>query len=234
MPPLSSLERKEFSTRGKSQDKGLQHGGILTGDSKISSRTIGVEVIIMGENQLDYQSQVDELMRYAYRRDQRLYVTDTRYVNVACLTKYQENYYKGYYGERGTIDLTFLALDPFFYENTQIFEQIITSSPAKFTINNPTNIDSPVTVTIVPTEANLSMELKNLTDGGRVFSYSDPNLTAGKTLTINAETGTVELDGDNTINNFTGTFLSVLFGDNVFQYTGGKCVITISFPKRWL
>lgn len=232
LPSLSSLEKKEFNVRSKAVDKAAQHGGVLSGDGKIDSRTIAVEAMIMDG---DYQAQVDELMRYAYRRDQRLYISDTRYVNVACLTKCQESFYDGYYQERGKFNLAFLAIDPFFYSDVPNVSTItVATSPKQITINNPGNVDTPAKITIIATAAATAITLINQTDSNRRMDYADPQMIAGQVLGINTVTGAVERGGVNTINNFSGTFLSLLPGDNVLEYTGGACTFQVDFTARWL
>jgi len=235
MPLLSSLDKVEFNRRAKSESKALQHGGMLSGDTNIDSRTVSVEVMLDTSTAAEYQAQTDELKRYSYRKDQRLYITDMRYINVACLSKYQESYFNGFYMVKGTVDLTFLALDPFFYDDAMtVVEEIITASPHTFTVNNPGNIDTPTVITITANASTTTISFKNTSDNDRRFDYNDVQMVDGQVLIVDAINGTVQRGTDNTINNFGGTFLNLLPGDNLLEYTGGNCTIEVSYPVRWL
>lgn len=235
MPSLSSLEAFDFATRAKAQPKALAHGGILSEDDHVETRNVEVEVIIEGENIHDYIVQTNELKRYAYQKDQRLYISDNRYINVAGLIKFKEKYIKGFYMVKSIIDLTFLAIDPFVYQDgMEEITKTITGTPAQFTVDNPGNIDTPAVITITASASATSINLKNITDNNRQFDYNDVQMVTGEVLTVDAINGTVYRGSVNTINNFGGTFIKLLPGDNVIQYTGGNCSIKIEFPVRWL
>jgi hypothetical protein len=67
-----------------------------------------------------------------------------------------------------------------------------------------------------------------------MFTYKDVQMIAGQVVVIDTVTGTVKRGENNTINNFSGTFLNLLPGDNLFEYTGAPCTIEIAFQARWL
>lgn len=235
LPSLSSVDKNEFTTRGKSESKSMQHGGILAGDGKVEARNISVEVIIDGKTKDDYRQQVDELKRYAYRTNQKLFITDTQYINAACLSKFTEKFYPGFYMVKGVIDLTFLCLDPFFYDDyTLTTNKTITESPTEFTVFNPGNAECNPVIKITAVDICSAITLKNITDNGRRLDYNDVQMIAGQELTIDSTAGTIKRGTTNTINNLLGTFLNLLPGENVIEYTGGDCTIQIIHPVRWL
>lgn len=65
------------------------------------------------------------------------------------------------------------------------------------------------------------------------FSLSDALLIAPATVTVNGDAGTVWRDKANSINTFSGQFLHVKPGKNLFYYTGDAGTIEISFTNRW-
>ncbi len=76
--------------------------------------------------------------------------------------------------------------------------------------------------------------MKNETDGDKSFTYTDPNFTTGKKLTVDCVDGSVDLDGSNTIQYFAGYPLRLLAGNNTLEYTGGNCSIVVKHRDRWL
>lgn len=224
-----------ISTRNDASSKVFQHGGINTADRKVDYREVTLDIILTGEDQRDYRNKVDTLKAYLFRQGQKLFLDDERYINISSLSSIDETFYDGFYMVRSNLSVTLLALDPFFYD---VYDQRqtldVTTNPQSININNPGNADSPMTISITANEAIDNFSLKNVTDNGRLMTYSDANFTTGKTLVVSNLDGTVTLAGTSTINNFSGTFLSLLAGNNTLTWTGGKCAIQIDFPVRWL
>lgn len=235
LPDYASITQFDLSVRNDNTDRAGQHGGVMTGDGKIDTRTIEIEVIIADTTtKSEYRMIVDELKRYAYRTDQRLYIDDDRYVNLASLSKITETFFDGFYRVRGTITLTFTCTDPFVYSDSVTAQNVTISSPKSFTVTNTGNVDVPITLTITSAGANASMSLVNTTDNNRTFGYQDTGFTAGKIMIADGINGTVVRDGSSTINAMGGTFINLLPGDNVLTYTGAACTIAIAYTERWL
>lgn len=240
-PTYSALSGESLQSRMSESPKVLAHGSLPTGDNKFDFRTVDVEVYVEGANQADYISKSDELKRYLAGAGQRLYITDTRYINVDGLYKIKTDWLPGYYFERANITATLKAYNPFFYDDEDGSEDITVASeataeaPYQFAITNPGNVDVPVVLTITAADAVPSLTLKNVTDN-RLIAYADANFTAGKVLLISplVAGGSVTLNGANTINNFSGVWLRLLPGDNDFEYVGGACAINALFPVGWL
>lgn len=235
LPLYSALSGLSVERRISDTPKVSQHGGTPTGDGKINSRTIDISVFIDGQNQADYLAQVDELKRNLSLTDAELFITDNRYINISGLNKLKEEFISGFYLVKANITATLKALDPFLYDTDPVvISEPIAATPQQFTVNNPGNIDTPLIIAITANSLNSAITLKNITDKNRILTYTDAGFTAGKTLVISALGGTVKLNGSNTINAFTGTFMSLLPGDNIFEYTGGNCTIAMSYSVRWL
>jgi len=233
-PTYSALNGISLASRNSATSKIFQHGGLNTADKKINYREIEIGIFINGSNQADYLSQVDTLKKNLMRSGQKLYITDTRYINIDSMSSLDEKFYDGFYLVKAELTATLMALDPFFYTASQQQTINITATGQQFTINNPGNIDTAMDISITAIDILSSISLKNVTDNGRLMVYSDANFTAGKTLVISNVDGTVLLNGNSTINDFSGAFLSLLSGDNIFTWTGGACTIQINYPVRWL
>lgn len=233
-PPYTSITGLDFSVRNKDTPKAFQHGGLPVGDGKIDSRTIDVEIIVDAASQADYRLVTDEIKRRLYQENQKLYITDDRYLNIAGLLKWKEKFFPGYYLVQGTITATLQALDPFFYSPVPSSVTVAAdTSPKTFTVNNPGNVDTPVKVTIAALDACVNISLKNKSDE-RAFIYQDVQFVEGKSLVVDCVDGTAARDGDNVLNNLSGSFLRLIRGTNTFEYTGGLATITIDFTTRWL
>ena len=128
-----------------------------------------------------------------------------------------------------------IATDPFFYSVNPVSQaQAITSTPTTVTINNLGNIDAPLIVSIAASADCSAVSVTNETDSNRQFALADVQLVAGQTAVVNAALGTVYRGTSNTINTFSGAFLSLLPGLNTITYTGGNCTLTLGYTPRWL
>ncbi len=235
LPTYAALNGLQAKFRNSDDSKMFQHGGINTADNKMDSREIEIGIFIDGQNQSDYFSQVNELKRYLSRPNQQLYITDDMYINISSIGQIEEEFYDGFYLVKAELTITLKALDPFFYRSAdETFTEVITETDHQFTVNNPGSADTPVIITMTANELCDQVVLTNNTDSNRVVNYADSNFRQDSVLRISTIDGTVLLDGNNTINNFTGTFLRLLPGDNIFTYQGGACVVKIDYPVRWI
>jgi len=234
LPKYVVLSAADLSKRVDATSKMFAHGGINTADNKVDYREIEIVITINQSTTAEYFAVVDLLKRYLSQSDYKLYITSDRYINISNLSSISETYIDGWYLKKAELTITLLALDPFWYTGTATSMTTITATGQSFKVTNSGSIDSPATITITATDACTSISLTNTTDSGRIFSYADVSFLSGTVLVVNTTDGTVELDGTSTINYLTGTFLSLLPGNNVFTYTGGTCTIEISYPVRWL
>ena len=81
-----------FTVRRKESDRACQHGTVDTGDGKIDSRTVNLTIYVSEETQAGYLAAVDAIKKRLYRRDQKLYVTPSRYINLSSLYSFKEEY----------------------------------------------------------------------------------------------------------------------------------------------
>ena len=234
LPDDSWISGVPFTVRRKESDRACQHGTVDTGDGKVDSRTVELTVYVSEETQSEYFAALDLIKKRFYRRDQKLYVTTARYINLSSLYSFKEEYITGFANRRCFITAEFKCNDPFFYIDRPVTTEItILESPQAFTINNACNIDVPTTITLTAAEAVPTVQLTNTTNG-RMSYYADPQLTGGASVVFDTANATVKRDDSNTINAFSGTFIELEPGDNVFSYEGAPCEIEISYVPRWL
>ena len=232
---LTSIETGGIDFRTNQESRAGTHGAAETGDGKVDKRTLSIDVHIFGNSIADHDCQYDALMAALSRQDQRLYIRPDRYINLARLDKVTRKDLKGYQFVRSQITAAFVANDPFWYAEQPIEQaRPISSTPTTVTINNQGNIDAPLIVTIAASADCSAVTLTNNTDAGRAFSMADVQLISGETAIINTALGTVYRGTSNTINTFSGAFLSLLPGVNSITYTGGNCTLTLGYTPRWL
>ena len=234
LPDDSWIIGVPFTVRREEADRACQHGAVDTGDGKIEPRTVSLTILVNESSQAAYFAAVDAIKRRLYRRDQKLYVTAGRYITLSSLYSFKEEFIKGFANRRCFVTAEFKSNDPFFYSDTPIAAEFtVTESPQVFTVDNNSNVDSPAVITVTAAEAVPFVQLTNTTNG-RMSYYADPQLTGGAAVVFDTANATVERDGSNTINAFSGTFIELEPGDNVFSYEGVPCVIQIAYIPRWL
>jgi len=234
LPDNAWIDGVPFTVRRKESDRACQHGAVDTGDGKIEPRTVSLTILVNESSQALYFAAVDAIKRRLYRRSQKLYVTANRYINLTSLYSFKEEFIKGFANRRCWITAEFKCNDPFFYSDTPVVAEFaITESPHVFTVNNSSNVDTPAEITVTAAAAVPAVQLTNTTNG-RMSYYADPQLTGGASVIFDTANATVERDGSNTINAFSGTFIELETGDNVFSYEGAPCIIKVLYTPRWL
>jgi len=234
LPDNAWISGVPFTVRRKESDRACQHGTIDTGDGKIDSRTVDLTIYVSEETQAEYFAAMDAIKRRLYRRDQKLYVTADRYINITSLYSFKEEFITGFANRRCFITAEFKCNDPFFYSETSVVAEIaITETPQVFTIINSGNVDAHALITVTAATAVPIVQLTDTTNG-RMSYYADPQLTDGAAVVFDTANATVERNGSNTINAFSGTFIELDPGDNAFSYEGAPCIVKIQYTPRWL
>ena len=96
LPDDSWIIGVPFTVRRKESDRACQHGTVDTGDGKINSRTVDLTIYVSEETQVGYFAAVDAIKKRLYRRDQKLYVTPSRYINLSSLYSFKEEFITGF------------------------------------------------------------------------------------------------------------------------------------------
>lgn len=236
LPTYVRLKGLAIATRNKDYQRTMQHGSVEAGDNTVDARSVELEILLIGTSATDHDTQMETLMKYLYRKDQKLFYGPRadRYINISRLDKTKHEYVDGYAYTRSKINVTLKALDPFIYTTAPATStKAITTTPQQFTVTNTGNIDTPAVLSITATANCPSIKLINLTDDSIGFEYSDIDMLAGQVLVIDTNAGTVARGGLNTINGFSGSFPRLVEGSNTFQYEGARCSIKFDFTPRW-
>lgn len=231
----TSIDGLGTDFRTKQEDRAGSHGSVEIGDGKAGKKNITIDVHIFGQSIADHDYQYDELMAALSRRDQQLYIRPDRYINLARMDKVTRKNIGGHQFRYSQVTAVMIATDPFFYAVQTVSQaRAIASTPTTVTINNLGNIDAPLIVSIAASADCSAVTVTNETDSNRQFALADVQLVAGQTAVVNAALGTVYRGTSNTINTFSGSFLSLLPGENTITYTGGNCTLTLGYTPRWL
>ena len=232
---LTSIDVGSIEFRTKQEARAGTHGAAEIGDGKVDKRTLSIDVHIFGTSISDHDCQYDALLAALSRQDQQLYIRPDRYINLSRIDKVTKKDLKGRQFVQSQVVAAMIAVDPFWYAVQSVSQsRAISTSPTSITINNDGNIDAPLIVSVAATADCSAVTVTNETDSGRQFSLADVQLISGQTTVVNAALGTVYRDTSNTINTFSGAFLSLLPGENIITYTGGNCVLTLGYTPRWL
>lgn len=237
LPALWSLEDAgSYTFRNKLEDKAFSHGGNMTGDGKISGRTIKVEFLMMGATEQDHDYALNVAYTYFCQTDYELYVgRSDRKFRVAGVSKITHKYQKGYKQRWSQITVSLLLADPFRYEGrptrvVKVFPRAVEN--AEIYVDNLGSVDTPLTFRFIPQKTMAKIHIYHK-QAKEEFRLSDALLIAPATVTVNGDAGTVWRDKANSINTFSGQFLHVKPGKNLFYYTGDAGTIEISFTNRW-
>lgn len=228
----------DISLRGKSEDRALSHGGVETGDGKISSKTIDLSFYLQCETRAEFQKEFGKIKALFMQEGIRLYLGNTNeYYLVSRLVKTKTKPQKGFKGRFSEITLSLRCADPFRYSENRSKKSFELGLNAEsewidLEVDCISNIDTPVIITFKPSGALTNFSLLSV---GRKESLviSDTMLTPESTMVINGENGTVYRDSSNAINTMTGTFISLDPGKNILRYKGASGLLSIEYRARW-
>ena len=231
---LSDVGSYEFNN--KVEDRAFAHGGDVVGDGLVKGHTVKVEFQMEGATEAEHDEILNRAYRYFYQTDYKLYCGRMdRCYNVAGVSKFSHEYVKGYKQRRSTVKVSLLLADPFRYQGqetevVQIFDTDVTQ--AEMVVHNLGSVDTPMTFRFIPKKGMTSVTVWQ-EETRKQFKLSDAQLISPKVSVVNTKEGTVWRDSANTINTFSGQFLSAVPGKNTLYYTGGAGRIEITFTNRW-
>lgn len=222
-----------FKKRSEEKDIAFSHGISNTGDKKIDKRSIKVTGYIHSSSQTTYDNELNELLLNCNKENFKLYFDDTKYINISEMVSFTDEREEGLDGYVSKITLEFLAADPFFYRFVQTNQfEYIDSSPKQFSIHNPGNIEVFPVLGLTTSILNSEIAIRNITAGLSCL-YQDSTFTAGQTVLIDCNEGTVFNGETDTIRYFSGLFMNLLPGTNLFEVSGSTpCGLSISFYRR--
>jgi hypothetical protein len=233
----SWVKRIQGKTRSKVIPSLGMDGGRESSDGKLQARMIEVETIIREASPALYRAAKDALYQAVSRSDLLLWLDYERYAPLALLDSYREVFLPGYFGVGARFIIRFEQELPLWLSADLVTDtQAITSSPETYFIQTDSQQNVFPIFEITAEEDLPTFEIENVTDG-RTLEYNDSFFENGRTVTIDCEHFTVELDGGlgNRIHQISGQPLRLLGGaNNEIKVTGGNCSILTTYRNRYI
>lgn len=104
----------------------------------------------------------------------------------------------------------------------------VTASPTTYTVEHLGNHVAKPVITITGTGSNITVTNDTTSEG---FTWSG-TLGSNDTLVVDCENITIKLNGNNAFANFSGDYLTLAEGDNVFTVTATSPYLTIDYDYR--
>lgn len=237
LPNTLTFREDSHKTRFREDARLLAHGSAINGFA-FEARDITVAGKINSVDEATQRTLLRTILRMAGRQDVRLRYDSTFYVNVARL-KDPKRVHRLATGKKLTeVDLTWRATDPFWYSSSLEQHVETLAGDGSFTVTIDSTIFPDVSPSIVITAPSVgsvgTLTLTNTSDEEeRSFTYADTALRDGASVTLDCRVGTATRGSTNAVRFFEGLWLRLVPGDNVLEYTGGACTITIIWQPRW-
>ena len=237
LPSAWSLtDAGSYDFNSKVEDRAFAHGGDVVGDGLVKGHTIKVKFSMQGATEAEHDELLNRACRYFCQTDYKLYCGRLdRCFNVAGVSKIAHEYQKGFKQRRSNLTISLLLADPFRYqgqESNAVYDFPAEAAKAPMIIHNIGSVDTPLTFRFIP-KSKMDSVLIWHEETKKQFRLTDALLISPRIATVNAKEGTVWRDEANSINAFSGQFLSAEPGKNTLYYTGGAGRIEISFTNRW-
>lgn len=231
---LSDAGSYDFNS--KVEDRAFAHGGDVVGDGLVKGHTIKVKFSVQADTEAEHDELLNRACRYFYQTDYKLYCGRLdRCFNVAGLSKISHEYQKGFKQRRSNMTIHLLLADPFRYQGQEskvVYDFPVDVVKASMVVHNLGSVDTPLTFRLIPKKKMATLSIWH-EEMKKEMRLSDALLIAPHIATVNTKEGTVWRDEANSINTFSGQFLSAAPGKNTLYYTGSAGRIEISFTNRW-
>lgn len=225
-----------FDFNSKIEDRAFAHGGDIVGDGLVKGHTIKVKFSMQADTEAEHDEVLNRACRYFYQTDYKLYCGRLdRCFNVAGVSKIAHEYQKGFKQRRSNITVSLLLADPFRYQGQEskvVYDFPVEVTKAPMVVHNLGSVDTPMTFRLIPKKKMPAVTIWH-EEMKKHMKLSDALLIAPRMAMVNTKEGTVWRDEANSINTFSGQFLSAVPGKNTFYYAGGAGRIEISFTNRW-
>ncbi len=233
LPESLIFSDDDFTMRHEEQIRALANGAAVYGE-QINSRDIVLQGDVWAASEAAAIALMREIKARMARPNQRLRLGPTEgcYINLA-KAKTGKFKYKQLAREHFVVQLTWSAADPFWYSETPDFALLTAVKSRVWTVNTGTGTHParvpvyPVFTMTAPQHGAIhTFTLRNDSDGGLQFTYSDLALANGARVRIDSLHGTVLFQAAgstawvNKISAFSGEFMRLLPGVNSLQYTG--------------
>lgn len=225
-----------YDFNSKVEDRSFAHGGDVVGDGLVKGHTIKVKFSMNAATEAEH----DELLNRAYRHfcqtDYKLYCGRLdRCFNVAGVSKIAHEYQKGFRQRMSSVTVRLLLADPFRYQGQDskiVYDFPMDVTESEMVLHNLGSVDTPLTFRFIPKKSMASVTVWHA-ETKKQFRLTDALLISPCVSTVNTKEGTVWRDESNSINAFSGQFLSAVPGKNTLYYTGSAGRLEIIFTNRW-
>lgn len=195
-----------------------------TADGCFNPRRIDVSGILYAEDEATARALVDSIHAFSSKKDLELWYKGRRIrIDKLLESTIQDN------GKRGflyNISIGFQAGDPFWYSEEK--EIIPTSNPYEFEIEGTADTFPTILVTMLGSASSLTLKLN-----GQTCEFNAP-LYQNDILEIDSCHGTVKLNGDDAIKNFSGLFPKLNPGENTIEVSGGSGSVVINYSEAYI
>jgi len=206
----------------------FRDGGDEIGDKKLDTRVLSIEGII--SDNATYAATMATINSWLYKTNLKLSITAGKHINVKSISDVNNTFYEGGFFRLSKLKFNCICPDPFFYTDAVVTTtKVIAVSPYVFNITNSSLFDVLPVFVITNAVDNFDLNVENATDVGKYFKYTDPGFVALKVLTVDNKAGTVRINGINSIQYYSGSWLRLLPGVNTIVYTGLGCSLKIDY-----
>ena len=209
-------------------------GGRDTADGFLEARTITIEGAVRASTAAAFET-AQRAIKKAVLRGGDLYVSDdvvSRFITVK--SPMVDSRYLGDYRLEHPMTINFVVEYPFWEAAAQ--SAVLSGTGGivdqeEFTVDNSASDHLTLPVITITADQGYdlpSVKLVNLTDGGMVFEYNDPNFKQGDTLEIDSKAGTVKRNGNDAMAYVVqARFPRLQPQVNTLRYEGATCSLDI-------
>lgn len=225
-----------YDFNNKIEDRAFSHGGDIVGDGTVKGHSIKIRFQVCGETEVEHDELLNEVYEAFCQHNYKLFCgRKDRYYRVSGVSKITQEYLKGWKQLCSNVSINLLLADPFRYSthsSSNNFSYEVKAAHEKMVVINEGNVPTPIIFKLRP-EEKMDFIVIEQYETERKFELKDALLIKGRQAQINAISGTVWRDKENSINAFSGQFLFAVPGKNTFFYTGNPGKIDIVFRPRW-
>ncbi len=195
-----------------------------TADGCFNPRRVDVSGILYAEDEATALALVDSVHAFSHKKGLELWYKGRRIrIDKLLESTIQDNAKKGFLYN---VSIGFVAGDPFWYSEEK--EIIPTSNPYEFEINGTADTFPIIQVTMLGSASLLILEVNE-----RSCQFNTP-LIQNDILEIDSYQGTVKLNGEDAIKNFSGLFPKLNPGENTFEISGGSGSVVINYSEAYI
>jgi hypothetical protein len=204
-PPDFFLGDDSWRVSSNVQNIPFANGGRDTADGFLESRIIVVTGAIRADSLAAWETKLRAFKR-GVKKGGKFYVSDDHVQRFLTVKAPQvSSSYIGEYRIEHPATISFVVEYPFWQAEAQ---SLVTTGTGfltdgeEFSVDNSASDDVALPVITITADQGAdvpSVIIRNLTDGGMVFEYNDPNFKQGDILEIDSFNGTVKRNGNSTI-----------------------------------